>query len=121
MKNKRIYIYFAALSLVFLCLIALTAIMLSASLKYTTASPQETEILYVYLEESSHDSESISALFFIKEHNEKIGIFNSDGTLIKTIDTYVKALPEAERTALRQGFEVNSKKELYSIIEAYTD
>ena len=121
MKIKRTYIYFAALSLVFLCLIVLTAFMLSASPKNSTQAPQETEIIYVYLEESSPPDESHAALFFVKEHNEKIGIFNSDGMLIRTIDTYVKALPEAERTALRQGFEVNSEKELYSIIEAYTD
>ena len=66
-------------------------------------------------------AESSSTHFFIKEKDGRIGIFDSNGTLLKIIDTYIKTLPETERSAIEEGFTVSSEKELYSIIEAYTD
>ena len=56
-----------------------------------------------------------------KAYNEKIGIFDSDGELVEIINTYIKALPSKDQALLREGFEVNSEKELYSVIEAYSD
>ena len=121
MKIKNSYIYLASLSAIFLCLISLTTIFLSLSQYDNTDAMKETEIVYVYIEESLSETESQGAQFFIKEQNEKIGVFDSHGKLLNIIDTHVKTLPEAEQAAIKKGFEVNSEAELYSIIEAYTD
>ena len=121
MKKQRYYIYSALLSIFFLFLITITAIFFSTLLKNDSPSPQEPEYIYVYLPDSETESKADQAMFLVKEQNGKIGIYDAEGKLIKIIDTHIKTLPEAERSAIKEGFNVTSEKELYDIIEAYTD
>ena len=85
----------------------------------------ETEYIYVYIEpdESSTeaDTENSDKIWTVKDLDGQICIFNSDGTIYKKLDTYIKTLPKEEQDLLREGMEIYSEHELYSIIEAYTD
>ena len=125
MKTKKLYIFAAILSILFLVILIIS----SASLYYKSSqTPKEkkdpeTEYIYIYADTDTYPPTTTEEkiVWIVREHNEKIGIFSSDGTLVQIIETYTKALPVAERELLREGFEVNSEKELYSIIENYTD
>lgn len=57
--------------------------------------------------------------YVIREHNGKVAIFSSSGALLRELDFYVKALPEADRERVRRGVEVGSLSELYSLIRDY--
>lgn len=121
MKIKHPYIYTAVLSILFLILIISTAILFSVSLNNTPQVPNESETIYVYLPETDSELESNTFSFFIKERDGKIGIFDSQGMLLRTLEVYTKTLPEEEQLAIREGFGVSSEKELYSLIEVYSD
>ena len=121
MKIKSVYIYLSSLSIIFLCLILTTFFLFSSHLKSKSPAEKDSETIYVYLASPESDSESQTASFLIKERDGKIGIFDSEGKLLRIIETYIKSLPEAERTAIEEGYDVYSEKELYSIIEAYED
>jgi hypothetical protein len=56
----------------------------------------------------------------LKEYKGQIGIFTLDGSFIQIINVHIKTLPAADRALLREGFTVNTKKELLSVIEDYT-
>ena len=58
--------------------------------------------------------------FYLREINGNIGIYTSDGYLIKLLDVSVETLPSADREALSQGISASSWKELLSLIEDYT-
>ena len=124
MRNQKIYIFLTAVSTVFLILISVTTIMLTYKTNTLTEEKvTETEYVYVYVEESDvpADTDIKSQNMIIKEYKDKIGIYSAEGILLQTIDTNINTLPIAEREALREGIEIKSIEELYSIIEAYTD
>ena len=81
---------------------------------------------YIYVAPDTRNSapsaseEVIEEIYTIREHNEKIGIFYSNGTLKEVLEVYIKSLPEADRHLLREGFEVIGEKQLNGIIEDYT-
>ena len=81
----------------------------------------ETQYVYVRPEDVSSEESTEETRFWIKEYNGVVGIFNTDGSLYKTIDTRVKALPEADQNLLEEGFEVIGKSQLNSIIEDYSE
>ncbi|MBE6667500.1 MAG: hypothetical protein E7607_04220 [Ruminococcaceae bacterium] len=125
MNIKRNYLIITAIAfLLFICL-SVSVYQLTArlhqeqNLSYTASA----ETIYVY--DTNNDVNSIEPSdkkWIIKEYNGIIGIFNSDdGALIQVIDTHIKTLPSKDQALLREGFEVFSKKELYSVIEAYSD
>lgn len=58
--------------------------------------------------------------FCIKETNGQIGIYASDGTLLKVLDISVSALPPADRDALAKGIQINSWRELIALVQDYT-
>ena len=124
MKIKIWYAFFAIISLVFLMFMSVLTFAFAYNVKTNTKSPQINDTVYVYVsEEQESEIESESALHYwiVKEYNEKIGIFDKNGDLFKIIDVYIKALPKSDQAALREGIEIKSEKELYSIIEAYSD
>jgi len=124
MKKKAIYIYTAIISVIFVILIFFTAtfLIMTANQPKIKHEPSDTEVLYVYVTDEIKESETESfAEGKVAEYNGRIGIFSSDGTLLQMLETYVKTLPEADRTALREGILISSEEELYSVIEAYTD
>ncbi len=81
----------------------------------------QKEYVYVRPEEVSTSENTEEQTFLIKEYNGLVGIFNTDGSLYKTIDVRVKALPEADQGLLEEGFEVIGKSQLNSIIEDYSE
>lgn len=125
MKTKKLYIFAAILSISFLIILIIS----SASLYYKSKNvpkgntDTETEYVYIYAdtETSFPTTTEEKDVWLVREYNERIGIFAGDGTLVQIIETHTKTLPVAERELLREGFEVSSEKELYSIIENYTD
>ena len=90
----------------------------------TASTAPTTEYVYITQDIPYHSIQTEEATqkesYILKEYMEKIGIFSSDGTLIKTLDVYIKTLPEADRRLLREGIEVSGKQELNAIIEDYT-
>ena len=124
MKIKEHYVGAAALSLIFLFLMTVAVVSLTEELNKERANIHDTQTEYVYVYETEADeiTESLQIeKWTVKEYNGKIAVFDSNGILTETIDTYIKTLPKADRELLREGIEVESKKELYDIIEAYTD
>ena len=124
MKQKIPYIIGAVSSLFFLALISALTFIIFSDLKQDPTIAPTVDTIYVYVNadtEGESETENTSSLWLIKEHNEKIGIFDKNGALIKLIDVYTKTLPKNDRLELQKGFWVSSEKELYSIIEAYSD
>jgi len=88
-----------------------------------TTETVETEYVYVksdrtYPSDTAESTEQ-SETYTVREYNEKIGVFSSDGILVRTVDVYVKTLPEADRRMLREGIEITGEKQLNSLIEDY--
>ncbi len=122
MRQKFSYVMSAALALLFLILLSTVTFAFIFSVKRSNSTPKDTDTVYIYVSaEVTETADTIENVFFIREYNKKIGIFDRSGKLIQIIDTYVKTLPKSEQTELQEGFWVESDKELYSIIEAYTD
>ena len=64
---------------------------------------------------------STVSLYTLREHEGKIGIFESgEATPLQILDVYVFTLPEADRLALRSGIRVYSSDALRSLIEDFT-
>ena len=111
----------------------LTALLLRIPSKEPT--PQKiiqtvVEKEYVYLTQEDADTQynegtdtstSQDETYTVKEYFGRIGIFKSDGALMRVLEVYVKTLPEADKRLLGEGFEIVGKKRLNSIIEDYTE
>ena len=111
----------------------LTALLLRIPSKEST--PQKiiqtvVEKEYVYLTKEDADTQynegtdtstSQDETYTVKEYFGRIGIFKSDGALMRVLEVYVKTLPEADKRLLGEGFEIVGKKQLNSIIEDYTE
>ena len=81
-----------------------------------------TEEVYIFVEKSPADTTESSGevLFIVREYEEKIGIFDTNGRLLRIIDIYTKTLPKTDRGLLREGIELRSLAELDSLIEDYS-
>ena len=83
-----------------------------------------TEYIYINKNESISNELPLDSkaqeIYFIKEYMGRIGIFDSEGTLVDVIEVYTKTLPEADRRLLGEGFEVIGKTQLNAIIEDYS-
>lgn len=124
MKQKIPYVFGAIFSLFFLTVISILTFIMVINLKQRDNIPPSADTVYVYVNaEQKTESETLvsSNVWFVKKYNEKIGIFDNNGALLKVIDVYVKTLPKKDQTELQEGFWIDSDKELYSIIEAYSD
>ena len=124
MKHQTPYIFAGIISIFSLFIISTVCLTYVFSHRQNTPIIPLPETVYVYLEntyESETESEEKSGVWLITEHKERIGIFDRDGNMIKLIDIYIKTLPRNDQTELREGIWVSSEKELYSIIEAYSD
>lgn len=89
-----------------------------------TETVTHTDHVYVYLETDeasvSETTSNAPLSFTAREFEGVIGIFDSNEKLIQIIEVYTNTLPEADRRLLREGIKINSKRELYSLIEDYT-
>ena len=58
--------------------------------------------------------------FCLRESNGSIGVYTTDGYLVKLLDVSVSTLPFAARQALQKGITVGSWEELIGLIQDYT-
>ncbi len=82
----------------------------------------QTEYVYVVkdeIKEPETETADKEKIYIVREHMDKIGIFDESGTLIKVLEVYVKTLPEADKRMLEEGFEIVGEKQLNAIIEDY--
>ena len=82
----------------------------------------QTEYVYVVKDEikdTETETTEKEKIYLVREHMNKIGIFDESGTLIKVLEVYIKTLPEADKRMLDEGFEVIGEKQLNAIIEDY--
>ena len=125
--KKNVYpLLILYVGVIFILLLASVLILMSA-LRQERAEGDEKiseEPIYVYLEKDTLDTdeESLPPLlgYYAREYRDKIGIFYVDGTLYQVLDTYVKTLPEADRSLLREGIYLEDEKALRGLIEDYT-
>ena len=61
---------------------------------------------------------SPAALYVVTEHNGIIGVFDSTGELVRTVNVLTFALSQADREALQLGIPAYSEQELIEILEA---
>ena len=126
-SQARAWRFAVFFSLLLFVTFSVTAVILLRSLRTPEVQTvTNTEEVYVYLppaeqesEPTSPDSEEAPG-YLVKEYRGQIGIFSSDGTLLEILDTYIKTLPEADRTLLGEGIWVESRKALNSLIEDYS-
>ena len=125
--KKNVYpLLILYVGVIFILLLASVLILMSA-LRQERAEGDEKiseEPIYVYLEKDTLDTdeESLPPLlgYYAREYRDKIGIFYVDGSLYQVLDTYVKTLPEADRSMLREGIYLEDEKALRGLIEDYT-
>ena len=124
MNIKRIYLLITSVAiLLFICL-WISVFQLSTRLHQEQEAHHSTTSETIYVYDSNTDENTVTPSeekWLVKEYNGIIGIFGANGELLQVIDTYTKALPSKDQALLREGFEVFSKKELNSVIEAYSD
>ena len=111
----------------------LTALLLRIPSKESTPEKVIQTVVekeYVYLTKEDADTQynegtdtspSQDETYTVREYFGRIGIFKSDGALMRVLEVYVKTLPEADKRLLGEGFEIVGKKQLNSIIEDYTE
>ena len=83
----------------------------------------KTEEVYIFVEHTENLPEttiSEDVLFIVKEYQEKIGVFDTSGRLLSTIDIYTKTLPKTDIALLKEGIKLRSEAELHSLIEDYS-
>lgn len=71
--------------------------------------------------EKSVDADVLYDVFCVRETRGKIGIFTSEGYLVRMLDVDVSTLPEADRSALAEGIAVTSWGELIALIQDYEE
>jgi hypothetical protein len=57
--------------------------------------------------------------YTVSVYDDMIGIYDSDGRAVRTVDVFVATLPEADREALSAGIAIYSDEELQEWIERY--
>lgn len=58
-------------------------------------------------------------VFSIREYNGKIAVYNADGAMIHWVDVNTALLPTEERSALKDGVEVQSWEAMVSCLQDY--
>lgn len=108
--------------ILFVSVFALVGVQSYAQNRTATEVPKPT---YIYVTQESSFSESVEEEeqeeWIMQSYNNQIGIFQADGTLLRILDTYVKTLPKADQVLLEEGIHIKNKKELYALIEDYSD
>ena len=82
---------------------------------------------YVKLQNALHDSSIMEAskssntdgTFYVRAHEDKIGVFDSGDNLLYTVEVYIKTLPANDRALLTKGIRAHSSEELYEILGDY--
>ena len=135
-KKSLIIVVIYVFIMLFVCFMSVIALKKAndSDSYYTDTDSSDSDVsqsmyLPVYVESEYQESNAETNLytdteqeiyFTVKNYEWKIGVFNSEGKLMKTIEVYVKTLPKADRDMLEEGIEVKSGKELDNLIEDYT-
>ncbi|MBO7250593.1 MAG: hypothetical protein J6V42_04905 [Clostridia bacterium] len=82
----------------------------------------ETENIYVFVEDTrtTTTTENKSIRFIAREYNGIIGIFSTEGKLLRTVEVYTKTLPKTDQSLLREGISLLGEDELRALIEDYS-
>ena len=108
--------------LLFTAVICALLISLGAAINSTYALDN-----YVKLENALRDGSIIEAskpsdddgTFYVRAHEDKIGVFDSQNNLLYTVEVYIKTLPANDRALLTEGIRAQSCEELYEILGDY--
>ena len=128
MKRNRILAITWLYALIILSILIFSVSVLTLSLRRSRSPEERIETTYVYVTQEDVQTEAPvtdtepaeEEGWIMQTYSERIGIFKQDGTLLHVLDTYVKTLPEADRILLGEGIHIQTKAELYALIEDYT-
>ncbi len=68
----------------------------------------------------SEESETVMVVYYtISAHEGCIGVFDAEGELIRRVNVFLFALPEADREALLVGIPAYSREEMLEIVARY--
>lgn len=129
MKRTRILAITWIYALILLSILLLSVSVLTLALRRSRSAEERVESTYVYVKQEDDQTEvPITETeppleeggWIMQTYSNRIGIFKQDGTLLHVLDIYVKTLPEADRRLLGEGIPVQTRAELYALIEDYT-
>lgn len=60
------------------------------------------------------------SLYLIAEHNGIIGLFDTSGALLKSVNVFVMTLPKADREALSVGIPASSWEEALTVLDRFS-
>ena len=118
MKNKKLMWLFGSLSVAVICLVTVCAISLCTAagiIRKNAEAAKNADISDMIT--LDQDEEPI---YFMREHNGKIGIFSEKNKLIETLDVFVVTLPRADRDSLADGITVRGTDNLNALKEDFT-
>ena len=83
-----------------------------------TDGTEESETIAGAESENSADSlPTPTAAYVITVHEGVIGVFDTDGALVRVVNVYVETLPQADRAALAEGIEAADEQEMREIVD----
>ena len=128
MKKGNIYFLGAIYGIVMVALMVCAVLPPMLALRTVVLNGTVDTPHYIFIESPSdiqQDTETdeidSAAQWLVRAYEGRIGLFDMEGRLVDVIDTYVKALPEADRRLLGEGFIIQSKLEWLAIVEDYSD
>lgn len=126
-KDRRMTVWIAVYSILMLSIMCISMVVVWRRSATKPSAPLETtkstsEYVYVYVDRSESEEITEEAYFwYVREYEEKIGIFSHEGVLLEILDVYTHTLPKADQSMLREGITVYTREDLYSLIEDYTE
>ena len=71
-------------------------------------------------DDTAQDAEIFEALFILGENNGRLAVLSPDRqTVYETFDVYINTLPDYDKNLLKNGIEIKTAEQLYSLLEDY--
>ncbi len=86
----------------------------------STAPETESQSESIKQPEAAPETTAPTVLYTVREIGGRIGIFDADGALIRTLNVPVATLPRADREQLAVGITLGSNEELQALIEDFS-
>ncbi len=119
-NTKKILKNLKALSSkLFICAFLTAIFMLAAFFIPGNVTYEYQDVQETANKDASTETDASSTLRLLREKNGKIGVFRTDGSLVRIIDVEVSLLPEYDKELLSEGI-VAEEDELYELIESLT-
>ena len=118
MKNKKLMWLFGSLSIAVICLVTVCSISLCTAagiIRENAEAAKNADISDMITVVTDEET-----IYFLREHNGKIGIFSEENKLIETLDVFVMTLPRTDREALTDGITVRGTDNLNALKEDFT-